>query len=106
MLTSRACDLCEILDSRRPAVASTPIRRIHRMADRSLERNSRNGEREMTNRWALSAMAALFVAGSAATGLAQGHGPAGGQEHGPAGGMSASTVGTGAASVSPGSASG
>ena len=52
----------------------------------------------MANRLALTAIAAIFVAGSAATGLAQGRGQAGG--------MSASTVGTGAGTVSPGSTSG
>jgi hypothetical protein len=52
----------------------------------------------MITRFALAAAAAIFVAGSAATGFAQGHGQAGG--------MSASTVGTGAGTVSPGGASG
>jgi hypothetical protein len=52
----------------------------------------------MISRVALIAVAAMFVAGSAAPGLAQGRSPAGG--------ISASTVGTGAGTVSPGSASG
>ena len=58
----------------------------------------------MSNQFTLAAAAAMLVAGWAATGLAQGQGHAYGRTGG--GGMSASTVGTGAGTVSPGGANG